>query len=265
MTQETQYEMVMIHVRRFQPFYGANYKMMQGLLTGKDKDGNPVDVTRSPISPKRLMELRLGYVGSEADKIEFRNNYVDTSLAVLPDPNSDEVIFSNRPPLIYQLNEDTRLVGGNLEFDGDVYAEAKKSGFTINASDANTLRNNTYALPKLRREAWEFFAEGDTEITEAYAADVTKTTRLEFDKVMGLYLPRSKGLRLLYVWRLGGRSNANGDGSLADDNGRLVGEAPEALVRKNGSSDLEHRVEFSQGGSVVEVDGVAYVLAPKEN
>jgi hypothetical protein len=62
------------NVRRFEPFYGANHKMMQRLLTGKDKGENQVDFPRILVSPKRLEELRLGRVGSEADKKEFRNN-----------------------------------------------------------------------------------------------------------------------------------------------------------------------------------------------
>ena len=253
-------------VNRFEPFYGANHKMMQRLLTGIDpKTKRHVDVPRTLVSPKRLQELRLGRIGSEADQNRFRSNYIDTSLAVLPDPNSNEFTFSHRHPLIYNLNEETELVGGgNLPIDPDVYAEAKKNGFTISASDANTLRNNIYDLKNKRREAWEFFAEGDTETNNAYVSDVTKTLGLEFDNVMGVDLPRNKGLRLLNVGSVNySSSNASGYyNDLGDEEGRLLGEAPEVQVEQSKIS-LDDRVEFSYDGSVVKVDGKTYMVVPQ--
>src|SRR3989338_4070617 len=80
-----------IPVRRFKPFEGANHKRIPELLTGKDTNGIQVDVPRELISPKTLMEARLGITGTEADRTYLRNNYVDTNVAVLPDPNGDAV------------------------------------------------------------------------------------------------------------------------------------------------------------------------------
>ncbi len=260
-------------LRKFQPFYGANHTLIQRLLTGKDQTGIQVDVPRSIISPKRLMELRLGYVGNEIDKVEFREEYIDTNLAVLPDPNSDEVTFSHRHPLICtlnektrlverNLNEKTRLVERNLKIDGDVYAEAKKNGFIIKAPDAKILRNKPYNLPHLRREVWEFFTEGDTAITDAYVADVTETVGLGFNEVMDLYLPSTKGLRLLSVSAVedSGRSDAGGYGSLGNDDGHLVGEALEVQFIENFLDiRLEVRVQSAlEAGKGFDYNGVFY-------
>ena len=48
---------------------------------------------------------------------------------------------------------------------------------------------------------------------------------------MGIFLPSTKGVRLLYVWGVDDyvRSGAIGDDDLGSDDGRLVGIAPEAL------------------------------------
>ena len=58
-------------VRKFKPFEGKNIDRMQELRTGRDADGNQIDVPRRLISPGELAELRLH---SPADDREYARN-----------------------------------------------------------------------------------------------------------------------------------------------------------------------------------------------
>ena len=232
---------IVTSVRRFQPFEGSNAKLMNRLLTGRDlESGIRVDVTRLPISPKQLMEARLGRIESDSDTAYLRSRYVNTSTAVISDPDSDAVVISPDNFLIYKLTPETRLVNSNLPITPTQYAQSQ--GFRLTADQVRTLRDNAYNLPKLRRQFWEeCAAEGDTKLAVDYIGDVERTTGLNFNEnAMGLYVPSSKGLRLLGVNSVDGnnRSNANGYDDLGDDYGRLVGVAaePQFVAQKMGIS-----------------------------
>ena len=59
-------------------FEGKIYNQMQRLLSGRSLDGRQIDVPRNPISPKELMELRLGG--------KYRNEIVTTNFCMLTEP-----------------------------------------------------------------------------------------------------------------------------------------------------------------------------------
>ena len=248
-------------VRRFMPFEGANHKRMRDLLTGKDsKTGAQVDVPRQLITPKTLMEARLGKIGAEGDKAYLRSVYVDTRFAVLPDPESDAVKIVPNDALVYTLNAESELVNYNLPISKDHY-EAQE-GFEFNVGDANTLRGNVYAVPNVREAFWEFAAEGDISLKTDYQNDITPTLNNPFAQVMGIYLLRSKGLRLLSVGSVGDRSYAGGIVSLDYGGGRLVGVAPEAQVAQKiaQQAGLEARVQSAlDAGQSFEYKGKVYV------
>src|SRR3989338_4986855 len=248
-------------VRRFKLFEGANHQRMQDLLTGKDsKTGAQVDVPRQPITPKMLMAARLGKIGTEGDKTYLRGVYVDTRFAVLPDPESDAVKVVPNDPLVYGLSPESKLVDYNLPIDKDHY-EAQE-GFEFNADNANALRDNIHTIPNVREAFWEFASEGDTSLKTDYQNDITTTLKRPFTQVIGIHLPRSKGLRLLGVGSVGNRANANGNGDLGNANGRLVGVAQ--VAQKNDTPTLEHTVEILHPGKAVRVDGKTYIAVPED-
>ena len=225
-----------IPVRRFKPFEGANHNRMPELLTGKDASGMQVDVPRELISPKMLMEARLGRTGTQADQAYLRSVYVDTNVAVLPDPKSDAVKLVPKHSLTYGLNPKSELKDYNLPITKDQFEAAE--GFVLQPEAANALRKDPYAVSNRRTAVWEFLAEGDTPLRTAYQEDVTKTLEMPFEKVMGVYVPSNKGMRLLSVGSVvvSVRSYAVGDIDLGYSVGRLVGVAPEAQgAQKNGA------------------------------
>ncbi len=222
--------------RVLQPFEGANNQVMQRLLSGKE-DGIKVDFTRLPITTKQLAQARLGSLEgtNEADQKYFRSVYVDTSTAVLPNPRDDDVKFDREYSLVYSLTPKIKLVGGNLRITRAQYDSS--TGFHLNKSDANELRDNPYALPNIRRAFWEDQLEGDTQLTKDYIIYVEKKTGMKFENIMGLRLPQSKGLRLLNVDRVGdSKSDANSRCDLDCTFGRLVGYVaePQLVAKKTG-------------------------------
>lgn len=240
------YATVQVSLRRFQAFEGQNKLQMQRLITGKDpKTGEQVDVRRELITPAQLFEQRLR--GEEGDKAYLRANYVDTRLCVVPNPDVDEIKLVHGHPLIYSLNDKTKLVQGAMPVSQDQYQTT--NGLVLTPSEVTEFRNNRYALPKKRKEIFEFAADGNTELATEYREDVCKSLGFDFNNVMGIYLPTTKGLRLLCVGAVDGvRSSAIGGYYLGyDGNGRLVGVAPEApnsinvreAPRENGAPDLE--------------------------
>ncbi len=233
-------ELVTIH-RVLQPFEGSNIGLMQRLLTGRE-NGIKVDFTRLPLTTKQLAEARLGrldlgvngIIGTD-DQTYLRSVYVNTSTAVLPNPSVNDVKLDRNCSLIYGLTPETKIEAGNLLITQDQYDAS--TGFRLTAEQVNELRNNSYALPNVRRDFWEEQLEGDVELTEDYILDVEKRTGYNFDEsAMGLWLSSNKGMRLLCVSNVGdgGRSGAYGRDVLAS--GRLVGYVaePQLVAKKTG-------------------------------
>jgi hypothetical protein len=154
------------------------------------------------------------------------------TILVLPDPESYAVMTVPEHPLIYLLSEKTQLKGRNLPITKDMYKASRglPGSFEFTAEQANALRNNAYSESKVRKAAWESWNGGDIELTDAYVADVENSTECNFNEsAMGIWMPRSKGGRLLYVGRVDGNywSYAAGYNDLADDTGHLYGEVAE--------------------------------------
>ncbi|MBI5392741.1 hypothetical protein HZA96_02625 [Candidatus Woesearchaeota archaeon] len=148
------------------------------------------------------------------------------------------------------LNEKTKLVNGTILVSSEQYHAI--DGLVLVESELVEFRNNNYALPTKREEVWEFFARGNTNLTQKYKTDVCDSLNLTFNSVMGLYMPMTftKGMRFLCVGSVddNDRSDAYGNYNLVYNCGRLVGVAPEAPVlisaceapRENGAvPDLE--------------------------
>jgi len=237
---------VRTQLRKYQDFYGSNKASMQRLITGQDKDGNQIDVPRELITPNQLITVRLH--GKAGDKKEYRGKYVDTDLAVIPNPSGDEIKFVHRHPLVRTLNKDTKLANGAMPITQDHYDD--NDGFVLTGDQAKQLRENPYALPDIRRDCWKF-ALGDEDLMKDYEADICDSLSLDFNEVMGLYVPSTAGLRLLCVGSVGDfdRSFADGDDYLGGF-GRLVGvarDAPEEPLRgaqRDTSSDYSTRPDL---------------------
>ncbi len=211
-------------VRTYRFFEGSVANTMQRLLTGQEH-GLHVDTPRLPLSPKQLMELRLGSIGAEGDHTSFQDVYINTNMAILSDPHSNAVKYVRDHPLLYTLTPETRLVRGSLPLTKEQYDHS--DGFVFTADESETLQHKQYALPKRRKAFWEYAAEGDTTLTKDYITYVTQKTKLSFDQVMGLDFLSRKGLRSWVAGRPYYGSNG-GDNFFRRD--RLAGVAAEPCV-----------------------------------
>jgi hypothetical protein len=218
---ESQYGIVTVteEVRIYKPFEGRIIDNMPKLVA----EGRKV------ISPKNLMVQRLS--GLEGDKDFLTRNYVHTSLAVIPNPEGDEVKLCHNVPSIYGINAESKLKDGALKINQEFYDNAE--GLTLTGSEVKKFSEKNYSQPKTREKVWEHFAEGDTKLSKEYKDFVCKKLNLSFDEVMGLWMPQTKGLRLLCVGSVDddNRSYADCDYILGNYDSRLVGvRAPEAQV-----------------------------------
>ena len=138
-------------VEIYKVFIGPDCKLMQILLANEEDKGQ---LPRLPISPKQLMELRLGVVGEEDDKEDSMGHFVDTNTVRLPNPKGEDIKFVHEYPLIYALTPETQLVNGYLPITSEEYKKAK--GFHLTSRQANAFRRNPHALPEARREFINF-------------------------------------------------------------------------------------------------------------
>lgn len=218
-------------LRRFQEFYGRNTNLMPRLLTGRDENGNQIDAPRTFITPNQLAQVRLGKLGTPEDRSEYRAKYVDTAVAVIPNPSGPEVKYVLNHPLIATLTKNTPSVQGALPVSQEDYDN--HYGFTLTGEQADAFIEDSYANPTLRRELFQFVFEDDGDLTREYEQDVTANIGHPFNAAMGVCLSDNKGLRLLGVGSVDDddRSDAYGNYDLDYDYGRLVGVvAPEALA-----------------------------------
>ena len=233
---------------KLRSFYGRVIDKMPKLLSGKDIEGKVVDVPREPMTPKQLVTERVNGQ-NQNDKQLLINNYVFTAYAVIPDPDSDEVILvpKSNPmvaELIRGLNPKSNLTNGALDVDTEKYQaiKADKNSLTLSEDIANGFRKSPYSQEKARQGAWDNMLEGDSKLRADNLKLVQKIKGGSMKDRMGLWLPSTeyKGLRLLVVGSVGdGYSVAIGDYYLDIGNGRLVGVAPEAQSRENGSLEAQ--------------------------
>jgi hypothetical protein len=165
-----------------------------------------------------FMDKRLNATGER--KQFFKDNYFTTSMAIARN-KTGEVVYALNPDVIYTLNPESPIHNGSLPIDDDVYSALKKGSFVLKPSDAKALQADAYDLPKTREAFWEFAAEGKKNLRKDYTEDVTKTLEMPFKHVMGLYVPSTEGLRLVWLGSVGDDwSNALGG---LNSRARLVG------------------------------------------
>lgn len=218
-----------IQVSHFKFFPGRNIDQMPLLLSGKDVQGNVVDVPRVPLTGKQLLEYRL-HGQTASDKASLTDNYAHVACGVLGDPQgSGEVVVGVYAiplvtALVNSLSPANKLVGGALPVNVDQYQTVKKDGFVFSKTVANDLRNDAYSHKNKRRAFWEYLAEGDTKLSKAYIADVLKKTEGTLENRLD-FVSRNVnlGFRLLCVGSVGGGSSIAGGYDLDGLIGRLVG------------------------------------------
>ena len=250
---------------RLRSFPGRNIDQMPLLLSGKDKEGEVVDVVRTPTTVKQLLYDRV-HGTHENDRTLLRDNYVDTGVAVIVDPNGsrEAIIGLYTDPivqeLVHSLNPESPLKAGSLPVNTDQYQAVKKGAFVLSPDVANALRSNAYSEQKTREGFWDYVAEGDASLVRDNLTLVQEVKGGSMKDRMGLYLNSNPGLRLVCVGSVGNNDScADGNGNLIDYIGRLVGVAAEPLARENLESKVGKSVVSALGaGTAFEYNGTIY-------
>ena len=230
----------------FNEYCGANVEQMPALLKHKEI---------SPMSVAGLMKSRIIY-GDQFPVL--LDNYFDTSdLIAYSDSDVRKVKFifttDNQGKITRSGRVALNLIKPNKErFKGVVVLGNKYDsiqGIEVPVEELGILDRDLTRAQILNSKVWRMLARNPDEVPKDIAEDAQllpeyvdfiasrrEAREWSSSPIMGVYMDgfdKAK-LRAWYVRRLEGRSNAGGRNLLDYLNGRLVGLAPEALVKLNG-------------------------------
>ena len=204
------YATVIREVKKYQRYRGSITTMLPRLL----RDG------RELITPSELMEQRIN--GLPKDKKDLRENSIDTSCIIFVNHNESEVkLLQQMPKSVLD-----RFMNGRTSsfYDGDklvtndgVYFGAGVpllqseydcvNGFTIAQHEFNLFGEDHYALPEKREEILSFLANENQALVRDYIKDVCKSLGKDFNKVIGINLPKLKGVHFIHFSMIDGESD----------------------------------------------------------
>jgi hypothetical protein len=220
-------------------FYGRVIDQMPLLVSGKDKEGKVVDVPRVPVSFAYVLERRMN--APEDVRETWQDNNIFTGDGVARGVDGDVVCTWDNPLLRTLTPESTlgnhsslklfpdqwnelRAQEGALYLSAEQVAEAQFKGYVKKGGvwqPENTIVGNV----------WEHLTRGRD--LKSYA-EMVADAKPHSGRIMTVYLDQSQlsspNLRAWVANRVDFNSNANGNSNLSNDNGRLVGVAPEAHV-----------------------------------
>lgn len=229
---------------RLRSFY-ENIDKMSLLLSGKNIEGDVVDVKRELITIKQLFYERI-HNTNKHDRTLLRGHGIDTGVVMINDPdNSGETIiglYSNPvvKELIHSINPKSSINKGSLQVNMEQYQTIKKDAFILKPDIANALRKDPYSNQEIREGLWDYVTKGDTELVKDNLSFVQETNGGNMSNRMGWHLSSDPGLRLV---RVGGveLEYSNCGYNLNLDNVHLVGKIEKPFTFK----DLESQVRQS--------------------
>lgn len=203
-----------------------NTEQMPLLISGKDSDGNVVDIPRVPFTVADVMERRLN-----SSKPDWKANHFDTGDGIAYHPDGKFKIVLDAAPL-RTLTPKSKLNNGALVLGDGVYETLEGPEFKFADVEGFTGRGLSSDEAKAN-PIWKVAAR-DSGLLVAYVDNVfpEMKEKFEYNDGMGVYLGSSgkmPTLRALCVGGLSFRSWLFGYNFLRSGGvGRLVGKAPEA-------------------------------------
>lgn len=182
---------------------------------------------RNPISVAEVMERRLN-----SEQPDWDNNYLDTGDAVaLSARDKDKFKIVRRAPFLRRVTSDTILSNGALVLEEGIYSGI--AGPEFSRKRLGDLLNRDLSLDKIGTHPVWLEIVGDEALLKEYAGRkfAEMKERFNYDSAMGIYLLDAQKVdtaRALTVDGLGDRSQVGDRYYLDDDDGQLVGVAPEA-------------------------------------
>ena len=230
---------------------------MPFLVSGKDEKGNVVDVTRDPASFAYVLERRM-----EAPKDvreAWQKNYFFTGDGSTAGTQGDHLIVLDARHL-RGLTAESELYEGALVLPAGAWQELKsqkESVFYLTADEVNEAQGKGYVKKegawtpanKTVGKVWDILSRGRN-IT-SYVQLVSEHSP-DSERLLGVYFNRTTKdakptMRSLVAGGIISSSSASGSLILSDDDGRLVGVAPEAHVAREKALEARVQCALQQG------------------
>ena len=225
-----------IEVPRLRYFRGKINHTLPLLLSGTDEDREVIDIPRTPMTLKQLLDERVNST-YRFDRDLLRKGYTDVAFFEIGNPdNSGEIKYAlySQPlakELFNSLNPRSNIVNRKLFITPDQYhAIPEQDSLVIPADVANDLRKKGYSHPDIRRKIWVYGAEGDESLFDGSLGLVQQLIGGDFSNRMGIFPSSYSGFGSWFVGGSDGygRSFAGDWDHLDCGGGRLVGVAPKA-------------------------------------
>ena len=210
-------------VNVYKEFFGRNIDKMPELVASG----------LTPMTFADVMKRRLEVLGGDKNVADaWWNNYFDTTdiVAYHPDGRVKIVLDSQSAR---EINPKSTVRNGAVVLPStDVYEQLSGQEFSKEEVEKYAKSESLTLKQVLSNPIWAALAK-DTKLHEEYAKATFKEAKQQYgyDKNMGVYLSGFKEVPNFRLWlsdRLGNLSDANGNSSLDNSSGRLVGVAPEA-------------------------------------
>src|SRR3989338_8082710 len=212
---------------------------------------------RIPMRVAHLMGMRILHPESD-----FMSNYFFCDDRVAYSSDNQRVKIGSRG-LLKPYEEHGLLVTGAIEFNEEHYQQLLWKEFGKGALDGRGLSQiEARAMP-----FWFELSQRNQALLNAYVSMTYTSGKLE--RAMGIYLDSgwsaNAWMRALYVNWLGDSrwSGAFGIANLGNDDGRLVGVAPEALVRLEQRLYDEKRIHVDFVRALTEEEGDVHRVKKK--
>ncbi|PIN81517.1 hypothetical protein COV13_00885 [Candidatus Woesearchaeota archaeon CG10_big_fil_rev_8_21_14_0_10_32_9] len=225
----------------FKEFYGANYKQMPLLISGKNEKGKVVDIPRIPLSYEGLMKRKLQVLNASQEiQDAWYTNYFDTGDGVATD-RAGNIKIEYDSPTMRSLNPESKLKSGALVLADDAFEKIQGHEFTSKDIAKYKFNESLSESEVNEHPFWMVLAREDKALLKEYAHQIFKKAKEThgYDKNMGVYLSSFREVPNMRLWlsnRLDNDSNASGLNFLVNYIGRLVGVAPEAQSALDKSS-----------------------------
>lgn len=252
-------------------FYGQPIVQMRLLVSGKDEKGKVVDVPRNPASFAYVLERRME--APQDVREAWQKKYIFTGDGSTAGTDGDHLIVFDAQAL-REITPESELYQGALVLPASAWQELKGQKDKVvylTAKEVGQAHGNGYVK---KNGAWTPANRSVAKVWDALSKgrDLTSYVQLvcedspHSDSLLNVFFNKTTQygkptMRSWVAYRTDINSSADGNDYLNDDDGRLVGVAPEAHVACEKA--LEARVQFAlESREPFEVEGGVYIFAP---
>jgi hypothetical protein len=225
-------------------FNGSLIRQMPLLVSGRNENGEQLDIPRDPASFAYVLERRME--APQDVRPTWQKNYVFTGDGSVAGTEGDHLIVLDAQAL-RELTPESELFNGALVLSADAWQELKAQTekvtyFTADevqeAENKGYVKNNGVWTPanKTVGKVWDTLSRGLQSRLSEYVQLVSEASSGS-DSLMNVYFNKTtkNGIPTMWSWvagRINRKSCAHGYNFLDYDDARLLGIAPELAARQ---------------------------------